>query len=49
MISDRTHTLLDDLTIADVSQELGRPVVPALTMSDVGRDLRQRNRLRRVA
>jgi NifB/MoaA-like Fe-S oxidoreductase len=49
MISDRTHTLLDDLTIADVSKELGRPVVPALTMSDVGRDLRQRYRTRRAA
>ncbi len=49
MISDRTHTLLDDLTIADVSSELGRPVIPALTLSDVGRDLRQRNRPRRAA
>jgi putative radical SAM enzyme (TIGR03279 family) len=42
MVSDRTHTLLDDLTVADVSRELSAPVVPCLTMSDVARDLRQR-------
>lgn len=49
MISDRTHNLLDDLTVAEVAVRLGRPVVPALMMSDVGRDLRQRTRLRKAA
>lgn len=47
MISDRTHTLLDDLTVAEVSDQIGAPVVPCLTLSDVGRDLRQR--LKRAA
>jgi putative radical SAM enzyme (TIGR03279 family) len=49
MISDRTHTLLDDITLSDLSAQLGRPVVPAYALSDVGRDLRQRSRLRRAA
>lgn len=49
MISDRTHSLLDDLTVSDLSRELRRPVVPALMLSDVGRDLRQRSRTRRAA
>jgi putative radical SAM enzyme (TIGR03279 family) len=49
MISDRTHSLLDDLTVTDVSRELRRPVVPALMLSDIGRDLRQRQRTRRAA
>jgi putative radical SAM enzyme (TIGR03279 family) len=49
MVSDRTHTLLDDLTIADLSRELGAPVVPCLTMSDLARDLRQRAREREAA
>jgi NifB/MoaA-like Fe-S oxidoreductase len=49
MISDRTHTLLDDMTTADLSRELKRPVVPALMLSDVARDLRQRQRLRQAA
>jgi hypothetical protein len=47
MISDRTHTLLDDLTVSDVSSEIGSPIVPCLTLSDVGRDLRRR--LKRAA
>ncbi len=49
MISDRTHTLLDDLSINDVSRQLGRSVIPALTLSDVARDLKQRNRIRKAA
>ena len=49
MISDRTHTLLDDLSISDVSRQLGRSVVPALTLGDVARDLKQRNRTRKAA
>jgi putative radical SAM enzyme (TIGR03279 family) len=49
MISDRTHTLLDDMTTAALSRELKRPVVPALMLSDVARDLRQRQRLRQAA
>jgi len=47
MISDRTHTMLDDLTVREVSQEIGAPVVPCLTLSDVARDLR--SRLKRAA
>src|SRR5215217_3389984 len=49
MISDRTHNLLDDMTVSDLSRELARPVVPALMLSDVGRDLRLRNRVRKAA
>jgi putative radical SAM enzyme (TIGR03279 family) len=49
MISDRTHNLLDDLTVTDLARKLGRPIVPALMLSDVGRDLRQRTRSRRAA
>ncbi len=41
-ISDRTHTMLDDMTIVDVSDQLGVPVVPALTFTDVARDMRSR-------
>lgn len=44
MISDRTHTLMDDMTISQVSEQLGRPFVPCGLMSDVARDLRQRQR-----
>jgi NifB/MoaA-like Fe-S oxidoreductase len=44
MISDRTQTLMDDMTIAQVSEQLGRPFVPCGLMSDVARDLRQRQR-----
>jgi putative radical SAM enzyme (TIGR03279 family) len=49
MISDRTHTLLDDLTVSEVGDTIGAPVVPCLTMSDVARDLRQRVRERKAA
>jgi putative radical SAM enzyme (TIGR03279 family) len=49
MISDRTQTLLDDLTVADLEAELGRPVVPCLTLSDVARDLRHRQGALRAA
>lgn len=49
MISDRTHTLLDDMTIADLSAALARPVVPAITLSDLARDLKQRTRARGAA
>lgn len=49
MISDRTHTLMDDMTIAQVSEQLGRPFVPCGLMSDVARDLRQRQRSLSVA
>jgi putative radical SAM enzyme (TIGR03279 family) len=44
MISDRTQTLLDDLSMEQVQEELNRPVVPCLTLSDVARDLRRRRR-----
>jgi len=40
MLSDRTETLLDDLTIDDVSGRLGRAVIPATTMGEVARSLR---------
>jgi putative radical SAM enzyme (TIGR03279 family) len=43
MISDRTQTLLDDMTVEEVSGVLGRPVVPCLTLTDVARDLKQRS------
>ena len=49
MISDRTQTLLDDLTVEQVQAELGRPVVPCLTLSDVARDLRHRHRAAQAA
>ncbi len=41
-ISDRTHTMIDDMTLADLSKAVGSPVVPALTFSDVAADLRRR-------
>src|SRR5215211_193983 len=44
MISQRTGTLLDDMTIEEVERALGRPVVPAADLSDVARDLRTRSR-----
>jgi putative radical SAM enzyme (TIGR03279 family) len=44
MISDRTHTLLDDVTVSDVAERLARPVVPCGLLSDVARDLRSRYR-----
>lgn len=49
MISDRTHTLLDDMTLAELASGLRRDVVPCLTLSDVGRELRQRRRTPRAA
>jgi putative radical SAM enzyme (TIGR03279 family) len=44
-ISDRTHTLLDDMTLSDLSLAIGSPVVPALTFTDVAADLRRRQAL----
>ncbi|HET9660594.1 MAG TPA: DUF512 domain-containing protein [Thermomicrobiales bacterium] len=44
-ISDRTHTLLDDMTVSELSQAIGSDVVPALTFSDVAADLRRRARM----
>jgi len=44
MVSQRTGTLLDDLTIAEVATELNRPVVPAADLAGVARDLRARSR-----
>lgn len=43
-ISDRTHTLLDDTTLSDLSAAIGSDVVPTLTFSDVASDLRRRIR-----
>jgi putative radical SAM enzyme (TIGR03279 family) len=42
MISDRTGTLLDDQRLEDVARQLGRPVIPAETMSEVAAYLRRR-------
>jgi putative radical SAM enzyme (TIGR03279 family) len=44
MVSQRTGTLLDDLTIGEVAAILGRAVVPAADLSEVARDLRSRKR-----
>lgn len=41
-ISDRTHTMIDDMTLADLSAAISSPVVPTLTFSDVAADLRRR-------
>lgn len=49
MISDRTQTLMDDLTVDEVSRQLGRDLVPCGLMSDVARDLRLRMRDRTAA
>ncbi|MDP9364931.1 MAG: DUF512 domain-containing protein [Chloroflexota bacterium] len=49
MVSQRTGTLLDDSSLEGVAAAVGRPVVPAATMSDVARDIRSRQRLRRAA
>lgn len=49
MISSRTQTLLDDMTVADVTAAIGRPLVPCDVLSDVGRELWQRTRERRAA
>ncbi len=48
MLSDRTQTLLDDRGLDEVSEAVGRQIVPALTLADVGRELRARQK-RRVA
>lgn len=47
MVSQRTGTLLDDLTVDGVAQELRRPIIPAADLTAVARDLR--SRLRRQA
>jgi NifB/MoaA-like Fe-S oxidoreductase len=44
MISDRTGTFLDDMTVVEVQSSVGRPLVPCLTLSDVARDIRMRER-----
>ncbi len=41
-ISDRTHTMMDDMTMKELSARLQTPVVPALTFTDVARDMRAR-------
>jgi putative radical SAM enzyme (TIGR03279 family) len=41
-ISDRTQTMLDDMTISELSDALDTPVVTALTFSEVIRDLKMR-------
>ena len=49
MVSHRTGTLLDDMTIEEVETALGRTVVPAADLSDVARDLRTRARRQALA
>ncbi|MGH2560986.1 MAG: DUF512 domain-containing protein, partial [Thermomicrobiales bacterium] len=49
MVSDRTQTLLDDLTITELSASIRRPVVPSGVLSDVGRDLQKRARVCQAA
>ena len=44
MISDRTGTLLDDMTMEELLAQLHRPLVSCLTLTDVARDLRTRLR-----
>ncbi len=48
-ISDRTQTMLDDMTIFDVGVALNTPVVTALTFTDVIRDLKTRRINQRAA
>jgi NifB/MoaA-like Fe-S oxidoreductase len=48
-ISDRTHTMLDDMTVGEVGDRLAVPVVPALTFTDVARDMRSRRTARSAA
>jgi putative radical SAM enzyme (TIGR03279 family) len=48
-VSDRTHTMMDDMTTEQVEERLDTPVIPALTFSDVIRDLRSRLRTPRAA
>ena len=49
MVSQRTGTLLDDMTVAEVERALRRPIVPAADLADVARDLRLRQRNRSMA
>jgi len=50
MISERTGTLLDDQRLEDVAHQLGRPIVPAESMSEVADYLRRhRPMVRQVA
>jgi NifB/MoaA-like Fe-S oxidoreductase len=42
MVSQRTGTLLDDMTLPALEAALRRPVVPAGDLADVARDLRSR-------
>ncbi|HET8522775.1 MAG TPA: DUF512 domain-containing protein, partial [Thermomicrobiales bacterium] len=49
MISDRTHTMMDDMSVDQVSAALSRPLVPCSVLSEVGRDLRTRQRDQRAA
>jgi putative radical SAM enzyme (TIGR03279 family) len=48
-VSDRTHTLLDDMTISELSTAIKSPVVPALTFSDVINELKLRGSRSRAA
>ncbi len=49
MISDRTGSLLDDWTLDQLKNRLGRPVIVAGQMHEVARDLKLRTRMRRAA
>jgi NifB/MoaA-like Fe-S oxidoreductase len=42
--SDRTHTLLDDMTVTELSSAIGADVVPTLTFADVAADLKRRQK-----
>ncbi|MBA3451388.1 MAG: DUF512 domain-containing protein, partial [Chloroflexia bacterium] len=46
MVSQRTGTLLDDMTIEELAIALDRQVVPAADLSGVARDLHTRARSR---
>ncbi|MFN8592487.1 MAG: DUF512 domain-containing protein [Thermomicrobiales bacterium] len=46
MVSQRTGTLLDDMTLPELEATLGRPVVPAADLPAVARDLRSRRSAR---
>ena len=49
MVSQRTGTLLDDRSVAEVEAALGRPVIPAGDHAQIARDLRARSRSRAQA
>ena len=49
MLSDRTGTLLDDRTVDEVGAELGRPVIPAEGLKDIGQALRRMRPVVRAA